>query len=42
MILMSETCPGPGWKRLTAAFILCETTGRVIVPGPRQAFWTRA
>jgi hypothetical protein len=42
MILMSKTCPGPGWKRLRAAFIVCEITGRVVVPGPHEAFWTRA
>jgi hypothetical protein len=42
MIIMSETCPGPGWKRLFADYIKCEVSGRVIVPGPREAFWTRA
>jgi len=42
MILMSATSPGPGWKRLHAAFIVCEATGRVIVPEPSQCFWTRA
>jgi hypothetical protein len=42
MILMSKTCPGPGWKRFRAAFIVCESTGRVIVPGPHEVFWTRA
>lgn len=42
MIIMAPTCPGRGWKRLYAAFIVCETTGRVIVPGPHDAFWTRA
>ena len=42
MILMSKTCPGPGWKRFRAAFIVCESTGRKIVPGPHEVFWTRA
>lgn len=42
MIIMSETWPGPGWNRLFAEYIKCEVSGRIIVPGPRQAFWTRA
>jgi hypothetical protein len=42
MIIMSETCPGPGWKRLFADYVKCEASGRVNVPGPREAFWTRA
>ena len=42
MIIMCEKCPGRGWKPLQVAFIQCEVTGRVIVPGPEQMFWTRA
>ena len=42
MIIMSDTCPGPGWKRLFAAYIICQLTGRVIVPEQGVGFWTRA
>lgn len=41
MYLMSNTCPGRQWRRVNLAFIVCETSGRRIVPGPHQAFWER-
>lgn len=41
MIIMRETCPGRGWRRLYVAFIVCEGTGQLVVPGPEQALWER-
>jgi hypothetical protein len=42
MIIMRDTCPGHGWKLLQVAFIVCEISGRVIVPAAHEMFWTRA
>lgn len=41
MIIMRDACPGRGWKQMHIAFILCEASGRVIVPAPTQMFWMR-
>ena len=41
MIIMSSTCPGPGWTRVYPVYIVCEQSGRVSVPEAHMAFWTR-
>lgn len=41
MIIMREVSPGRGWRRLDVAYIVCEATGQLVVPGPEQAFWMR-
>ena len=41
MIIMCETCPGRGWRRLHVAYIICEITGRLTVPTSQQTFWQR-
>jgi hypothetical protein len=42
MIIKHHSCPGPGWRRLEVAFILCERSGQRIVLGPGEYLWTRA
>jgi hypothetical protein len=41
IIIRRQHCPGPGWRRVFATYVICRTSGRMDVPRSRQDFWLR-
>jgi hypothetical protein len=39
MLVKSPVCPGPHWREVPVAFVLCEISGARIVPSATDRFW---